>query len=378
MHVLSRAQQLTRNSDYNGQPTVTVTYDATPIPTPSDLPELVTGDFSLPLMTNRVSSTCFNDTTQSQSWSCNIVIFTEMVMNIQKNMHDPGGYTISVNCNESLTLANNVYSYGEQPFLIQNPMPMELVNDTFQPGRGPAWFRMMSFNKTVILPEPVLNASPASSTPTRVVRNFNNAFGKSPGDFKRKGVAQSGDKPWVCTWPETFLEIFIYPQQNSSWNKPFPTGTSATGWPSSSPTLTNNGYGDKGGGGGGSGHASNGDSLATITTDNTPTMTGPNMPIDTSGWVLPPPLYPRVIKIEERRINRSPMPSCRQVEIRGDDQPARPVKDENGNDVVIYIVENEPLPPGVPSGQSRRGYHNPLQYRDNSEMSDCGCMWFIT
>ncbi|OIW25293.1 hypothetical protein CONLIGDRAFT_656944 [Coniochaeta ligniaria NRRL 30616] len=349
---------------YGGAPTVTVTYDATPIPTPTDLPELVTGAFSLPLMTNRVSSTCFNDTTQSQAWNCNVLLFAGMIMNVHRN--DGGGYSISVTCNQSLTLANNVYSYGEQPFLIPSPMPMELVNDTFQPARGPAWFRMMPFNKTVILPEPVLSATPASSAPTQVVarNNFNNAFGTGPGDFKRKGIAQTGDKPWVCTWPETFLEIFIYPQQNSSWNKvpasgtsgSWPSATPAPGSPTSSPT-----YGGNGAGGGG------------------PTTTGPYMPIDTTGWELPPPPYPRVIKIEERRIDSSPMPSCRQVEITGDGEPAKPVKDANGNDVVIYIVENEPPPPGVPAtSQSTRISNSAIEYRDTSDISDCGCMWYIT
>lgn len=353
---------------------MTVTYDATPIPTPTDLPDLVTGSFNLPLMTNRVTNTCFNDTTQSQAWNCNIVIFTGQILSIQKDTRSPdgSGYTISVTCNQSLTLANNVYSYGEQPFVIQNPLPMELVNDTFQPARGPAWFRMMAFNKTIILPEPVLSATPGSSAvPANVARSFNNAFGS--GDFKRKGVAQSGDRPWICTWPETFLEIFIYPMQNSSWAKPFPTGTGGS-WPSATPTsgssTTNNGYGG--------GISNGGYNTATPTSGSGGTSTYPSMPSDTSGWDNPRPLYPRVVKIEERRIDRSPMPSCRQVEIRGDGQPARPVKDSNGNDVVIYIVENEPPPPGAGQGSSKRSYNSPLQYRDASEMSDCGCMWFIT
>lgn len=339
---------------------MTVTYDATPIPTPSDLPDLVTGAFSLPLMTGPVTNTCFNDTTQSQAWNCNVVMFSGMTMNIQRNMHDAARYSISVTCNQTLTVANNVYSYGEQPFLIPSPLPMELVNDTFQPGRGPAWFRMMPFNKTVILPEPVLTASPSSSTPAQVAgRGFNNAFGSDPGAFKRKGTAQQGDRPWICTWPETFLEIFIYPQQNSSWNKISPTGGTSSTWATPTPGST---------------------SSSSTTGDSTTTTTSAYMPLDTSGWALPPPLYPRVMKIEERRIDRSPMPSCRQVEVGADGQPARPVKDADGNDVVIYIVENEPAPPGAAREklQSRRRHNGVLEYRGSSEMSDCGCIWFIT
>lgn len=358
---------------------MTVTYDATPIPTPTDLPELVTGAFSLPLMTNRVSNTCFNDTTQAQAWNCNVLIFSSMVMNIQhNNINSAGGYSISIDANQTLTLSNNVYSYGEQPFLMTNPMPMELVNDTFQPARGPAWFRMMPFNKTVIVPESLLTASSVAATPTSqvVARNFNNAFGSNPGDFKRKGIAQPGDKPWLCSWPETFLEIFIYPQQNSSWNKVPPTGTpssslSTTPVPGPSPP-TNSGWG---GGSGGNGFPP----AASTTAVGAATTTGPFAPTDTAGWQPPPPLYPRVIKIEERRIDRAPMPTCRQVEITDDGRPARPVKDANGNDVVIYIVENEPPPPGSSAtGQSSRAHASGLEHRDSSEISDCGCMWFIT
>jgi hypothetical protein len=327
-------------------------------------------------MTNRVSNTCFNDTTQAQAWNCNVLIFTGMVMHIRKNnIDDAGGYSISIKANQTLTLSHNVYSYGEQPFLIPDPLPMVLVNDTFQPARGPAWFRMMPFNKTVIVPESLLTASPVGAAPTAQVmaRGFNNAFGNSPRDFKRKGIAQVGDKPWVCSWPDTFLEIFIYPQQNSSWNNVSPTGTST---PSSSTTPAP-GSPVPTGNGSGSGNIWSGYQPTTTSTDGpaTATATGPFAPLDTSGWESPPPLYPRVIKIEERRIDRSSMPTCRQVEIVGDGQPARPVKDSNGNDVVIYIDENEPP---EPQGQRNRLHGSMLGYRDASEISDCGCMWFIT
>ena len=324
-------------------------------------------------MTNRVSSTCFNDTTLSQAWTCNVLIFTGMTMNIQRNERDRGGYTIDIDCNETLTLANNVYSYGEQPFVIPHPKPMELVNDTFQPARGAAWFTMMPFNKTVIVPENLLTANPASSNPPLAARNFNNAFGS--GDFKRKGIAQVGDKPWVCTWPETFLEIFIYPNQNSSWNKVSPTGSSSSTTPTAtvppgSATSPNNNVPRNGA------YASNGyppSPSAHGDGSGGATPTGPESPVDTSSWPMPPPIYPKVMKIEERRIDRSPMPTCRQVEITGDpDRPARPVKDEDGNEVVIYIVENEPPPPGA------QLHNKVIEYRQVSEMSDCGCMWFIT
>lgn len=376
-----------------------MTYDATAIPTPTDLPELVTGAFSLPLLTSRVTNTCFNDTTLAQAWNCNVALVTQVLMTIQKDTRSPEDcdYTISITCNQSLSIANNVYAWGAQPALIPKPLRMELVNDSFQPGRGPAWFKMVPFNKTIVLPEPVLTVSPSMTTRSaaRLAREMH-AYGAGPSDFKRKGIAQAGDKVWVCTWPETFLEVFIYPMQNSSWAKPFGSGPSGP-WPTSTPgpsvTPTNGAGADStpassdgrldGRGEGHDGHwtSPTPNPAATTTTAGdspSPSPTDPYMPSGTGGWEMPPPLYPRVVKIEERRVDHSPMPSCRQVEIQGDGQPPKPVKDANGNDVVIWIVENEPPPTGAPRN-AVRGYHDPFYYRgETSDMSDCGCIWFTT
>lgn len=378
-------------------PSVTITYDATPIPTPSDLPPLVTGTFGMPLMSSRVSSVCFNDSQLSQAWNCNILMFAGLTMTIGENQVTPElvDYTISLTCNESFTLSSHVYSYGEQPPLIPSPLALELVNDTLEPGRGPAWFKMVPYNKTIILPEPVLEPpnGPAASTQPRSFTTF----GGGPGDLKRKGTAQSGDRPWICTWPETLLEIFIYPMQNSSWNRlpptgafpagPFPTEMASMGSSTipgaPAPTGENPYRGDGGDGGAGGGEGPFIPPASAQGDYSTPTTDIP--PLDTSHFDFPLPLppYPKVVKLEERRTAGSPTATCRQVEIVADDQPARPVKDANGNDVVIYIIENAPTPEtesskiAVDNGYRHNG--NPLLHRDSSsDLSDCGCMWFIT
>lgn len=409
--VLAKHRKTPSKDGTDSVPTVTMTYDATPIATPSDLPELATGTFSMPLMTNRVSSTCFNDSQQSQAWNCNIVLFSGMVMTIQKNTQTAfdNDYTVSITCNQSRTLANYVYNYGEQPPLIPNPVAMQLVNDTFQPTRGPAWFKMLPFNKTVILREgDLLPTSP----PARIARDFNSLTRSLGRDFKRKETAQAGDRPWLCTWPDTYLEIFIYPMQNSSWNKPVPSPTGAP-TPATSPSLLSPGTSTNvtppksvtvnyffGGpppytATGAWGPTNSFPQPSSIPVDQhstSTTATTTAMPaMDPGDFEMPPPPYPKVVKIEERRIERISTPVCRQVEIAVDGQPARPVKDANGNDVVIYITENEPSPspPGnqarslMLKGSSKRYYDNDnlLQYRDSTstpEMSDCGCMWFIT
>jgi hypothetical protein len=107
----------------------------------------------------------------------------------------------------------------------------------------------------------------------------------------------------------------------------------------------------------------------------TPSPSG-SWPPPGNGSYVPSPLYPRVVKVEERRVSQSLMPSCRQVEIQSDGQPPRLVKDEDGNDIVVYIVENESPSPET----SKRGLRDdPRWYRaESSDMSECGCIWFST
>jgi hypothetical protein len=294
---------------------------------------------------------------------------------------DTGGYTISITCNESLSISNNVYAWGSQPGLIPQSQRLELVNDTYNLGLGPAWFKMVPFNKTIVLPEQALTPM-ATATSISAAR-----LARSAGDLKRKAVAQPGDKVWVCAWPETFLEIFIYPMQNSTSAKAV-TGPGSSSWPSSTPgpsttsttdpgatpvmSTRTNGQGKKRylrerRGSGLSSPVSN-PVVTTVSSSG-----APSSPTDI--WAPSGSLYPRVVKIEERRVYRSPTPSCQQVEIQKDGQAPQPVKDGDGNDVVIYIVENESSPAGV----SRGVRDDPLWYRDtSSDMSKCGCIWLTT
>src|SRR5207244_2852919 len=102
-----------------------------------------------PLIPNKSPNSCFNDTTQAQAWSCQIWFGAGMTINITPiPPREPGSplYNIGINCNQSVTMGNNVFFYGEQPPVITTPQPMQLVNDTLDPNRGPAWFNMLSYN----------------------------------------------------------------------------------------------------------------------------------------------------------------------------------------------------------------------------------------
>ncbi|KAK0709723.1 hypothetical protein B0T26DRAFT_743085 [Lasiosphaeria miniovina] len=388
----------------NLMPTTTATPDATPIPTPSDLPPLPIGTFGMPLVPSRVSPFCLNDTSQSQSWGCYFVI-SGLYMTISRNSNAAGSdYSVS----------NNVYSYGEQPPLVENPVSLELVNDTVETGRGPAWFKMLPYNKTVVLPAGAL--SPSTSVSNQRIRRLASAYDPGIGDFRRKGVLGPGDTAWVCTWPNTYLELFIYAQQNSSWSGFKPPSSSPSSLPSSSTASSSSSSApsppssssappsstasDAAGhhiptgsfqyGGSPTGEPQyngyyNHISARSPTNPTTLTPTSPYGPIDTGeGFTPPPPPYPRVIKLEERRMPDAPAAQCTQVQVQERGEPAKPVRDSKGNIVSLAIAEKNPVsasstPTADVSKRSPREHlDSSIFQREGDAENQCSCVWFLT
>ncbi|KAI0602136.1 hypothetical protein F4775DRAFT_302211 [Biscogniauxia sp. FL1348] len=388
------------------QPAVTtITYDATPLSTvPASLPPLAEGTFAMPIMNTRAPNTCFKDTTQAQTWNCNMV-FSQLAMSIQKltGVPDVLSYAMSFQYNDTYTMAQKVYSYGMQPPDLTN-LQLKLVNDTFEPSRGPAWAFEVPYNKTVIIPQEFLSPSTSSATSSSSSTSEKSRRMLFGGDFKRKGIAQAGDKPWICYWDSTILETFIYAGQNSSFSRPGssfppppnPTPTSSTTnlaralLTSTAPTanvLARDDFRPSY-----SGREEFPETFVTTATvaSSTTTDTVSSSSATPDFFSMPPmppdsnPPYPRVVKLEERRIPdyaQTP-PWCRQYEILGEGIEAVPVKDDKGNYIEVQIYE-EDTDYGT-SGSSKRdiieGY---LASRDSSgslgnDMSDCGCMWWLT
>jgi len=399
---------LTDSREPSTSSTATSTFDAAPIPTPTDLPPLPTGNFSMPLMTSRVLSSCFVETTLAQAWQCHLVI-SGLRLSIAKTKQDSlGDYTAAITCNTSRTVQNNVYSYGEQPFLIEKPVPLELVNDTFDTGRGPAWFKMLPYNKTVIIPEGTLTP-PAGPPPPpagkrhRVRRAGPSKYPIGATDFKRKGIISEGAKPWLCTWPETFLEVFIYAQQNSSIASikphppppPTPAASPMPAMTSGPPSLTQTGWTDPNGvtkypanpgpTNWPDGHPEGKPNEPSRDGTPNPTSTAESSsssgvfgPIDTNDYFTPlPPAYPRVIKVEERHMHGHQKPTCTQVEIR-DGQPAKPVMGPDKKPIVIEIEEMVSPPPDTTGELGRRDSQFSERDGPSSPANQCGCVWFLT
>ncbi|AEO58864.1 hypothetical protein MYCTH_2111125 [Thermothelomyces thermophilus ATCC 42464] len=419
--------------------------DVTPIPTPTDLQPLATGTFGLPLLTNRVSNTCLKNPTLSMAWNCHIVL-SGMTLNVTKENKD---YRASLDCNHALTSKGNTYAYGEQPPLLEKPVKLKLVQDNFEAGRGPAWYKRVKYTKTVILPEGWLESD---QDPIALKRApYTATIGASMPDFKRKGIAQPGDKPWICTWPDTWLELFIYAQQNSSFanwppEPPPPSSTAgnssstpSTPPPSSSPSTSTDGpdsSSEKGSHRFQDGHKTDDadswdmsyhsleiharsegagpttpppDTASTTveatSTWNTATASDPFGPIDTGSdfpHIAQP--YPRVVKLEERRMwtKDAPRAQCTQVQIMGPGQEAQPLQRPDGKLVVMDIEEVGPFGGGSPEGEfpdkkMTDGVWERSDWEEDEDdweqavgdgeefgidglpdISPCGCMWFLT
>ncbi|KAI1387443.1 uncharacterized protein F4822DRAFT_406493 [Hypoxylon trugodes] len=372
-------------------------WDTQPLSTlPPDLPPLPEGNFSMFLgRNNRISNTCFSDPTLAQAWSCDLT-FSQLAMSIKKLTGQPNisDYSFGFLYNDSSSLKNNVYSYGVQPPDITD-MKLKLVSDVNEASRGPAWNFEVGYNKTVIVPEPFISAGSASPSSSQKRRRM--LFG---GDFKRK-QAQIGEQPWICHWDNTIMEAFIYAGQNNSYSHPMdpgqitnaPTASGSNGGGGPAPTPTP-GAADAGNGGefGGPSQGPHGDPQDFHTSASasdgaaTATSASPPAPSFDKGLPMPfspAPIYPRVVKVEERRnsASTSTKPWCRKVRIVGDNQEAVPVLDANQNPIEIYINENEGGDDDDSGESKRNDFDHYLGIRNSAkgtDMSECGCIWWLS
>ncbi|KAI9151921.1 hypothetical protein HJFPF1_09138 [Paramyrothecium foliicola] len=268
---------------------------------PPDLLPLVLGSFNLlPLDQGLDRQDCFNNVTEETAWSCDIP-FRTFTVDVSKipNASETESYQM---CLSPVDAPTPKYVYGTSPPSVPQPQKMILVNDTWEPGRGPAWWLKLNFNKTVLVAE--------DEFPTSQQTKRGDAYSNIPDDglggsiFKQKSkIAMDGDRPWICTWPETSLEIFIFPTQNISLST---TSTTAP-------------------------------DLASATASSAPIETPSSSPD------RPYKAYPRTIKFLERRHANEiePMPHCRQILITDNGYGDRPVLDDNGNPRVVDIIERD-------------------------------------
>lgn len=247
------------------------------------------------------------------------------------------------------------FLWGTQPPSVFHET-MTLVNDTFEPRRGPAWWLKVKYDKIVVVAEDSFtinnnnnnnnNNGGNGGNNTNNNKRWNNLGGPMV-DYeviraKAASIgAKNGDRPWICTWPGTTLEIFIYPVQNSSAS-PNPTSGSKTQSTSSTSSVPN--------------------------------------PYPTDGLHA----YPKTVKFLERRVSSdSPKAFCRQVQIIDNGHGMKNLTDPYGNPIQFEISENVDDDDDDDSSykakrQVRRGWSQPYVSRELYELTPCGCLWWAT
>jgi hypothetical protein len=343
--------------------TTTTTSDVIPLATPPPgLPPLVEGTFSLPpLIESQAPTTCFNDTSQAQAWTCNVPfeIYSMTLASLQ-DASPVADYVLQ------LFLSNNsspsdLYTWGTQPPIIEDPIQMRLVKDTAELELGPAWFGHFVYNKTVIIAEDRFPNVGSSNKR----RGF--VLDDPTSGFRRAGVigAQVGDRPWICEWPGTMLEIFIYPYQTNSLSR----NRGSTGGSSTTPSAAT------------SSAVSPPDNQAFSETVSV----APPVATSRPPRIAAPP-YPNIIKIEESRLSDddSRAAVCQQVEICEDGISSKPVYDANGQPIKVNIIENQRLvayrfeePSALPIDGTAAAVLPRQEDGKYTHLSECGCMWWF-
>ncbi|KAF9776009.1 hypothetical protein IL306_005854 [Fusarium sp. DS 682] len=304
---------------------------------------MATGRFALPNIdpSPQNSNACFNDSTQSSAWSCDIVIpIWSIQIDNDTSPQSNSSYNLTL---KAINDKETPFPWGAQPPSITQPAPMVLVNDTLEIARGPAWWLRTKYNKTVIVSEKKFGD--LSKRGWDDDYEDYNSFHR----FKNKPVnAKVGDKPWICTWPDTVIEFFIYPGENSSTYHPPPATTTVY----EDATTT----------------------YSTYSSSSTP---------EWNSWKQPLPIFPHVYKMVERRFlwGEESVATCTQYKIIGDGTQKEPVM-KDGKKVVMVIIEDENEDPEAlnitftkRSDTETKKALRQLLKRTNPSLTDCGCSW---
>jgi len=323
---------------------------------PEDLKPLPVGLFDLPsLDAAQAPRACFNDTTQAQAWTCEMPFrYYSMEIGMNPNASEVKNYNIQL---EAINGSNAVYVWGTQPPNIPEPVVLRLVNDSFEPGRGPAWWREVSYDKRVIISEGSFDAGHNDKRDWTYTGGSESGFNPTRFMSSKPGPAV-GENAWICTWPNVTMEIFIYPNQNASspyWISPSSPTAGAT------PTSTS--------------------AAAAATTSQ--------VPYD------PTPAYPKVVKFLERRLtvdDDSTAAICEKVKIVNGGKSSEPVLDDDGEPIAVVVTERRSTVEELLEQQERsrhpdidpdpeerkRAEITQVLRRESLELTDCGCLWWST
>lgn len=288
-------------------------FDASPIPVePSQLPTLPTGTFVLPFGAPQESSpNCLTNPLQISAWSCRMTLMP-LLLKVDLTVPEGNRPIMRWASIEQYTKPDGGVQYGVQPPTLRNNF-LQLVLDQDYRAYKAAWHFQRAYDKIVVLAEQDISVEALSQKRDADGHRFNRGNGAGPPkpSFRHRFQVQPGDFPWYCIWNQTFIEGYIYVQDNSTaasfTGAPlFPTDSQSGANPSLTPTPTTD------------------INIPASADAITSSATGPvrRDPQPTAGFYergdgdypryLP---YPRAVKIEERRLPDSPTPYCQKMQL---------------------------------------------------------------
>ncbi|KAH4939454.1 hypothetical protein HBH70_061070 [Parastagonospora nodorum] len=335
-------------------------FDATPIPTPSGLGSLPTGGFSLPLGIPQESNPgCLTQANQYSAWSCKLT-FAPLLITVNNTMTDEGPVQLA-SMRSGSQVPDGAILYGLQTPDLSS-QALQLVLDLDYKAYGPAYHFQSRYDKLVILRPEELNT-------------FSGVLKRQDPTLRQRFQVKPGDLPWYCYWNQTYIEGYIYAEDNSTAASfTFPTAA-----PSGSPSISYDLDGF----------------LATATTGATPSVVTvaasassasitptPNARRDVQSDAAAPPRmppYPRIVKIEERRLPNSPQPYCQQMLLLDDGKIAPATYGSNGFPKKILLQESDPSYDDYYAARVNEGSNSKRQdlQRRLDPSDSCHCQWMF-
>ena len=211
--------------------------------------------------------------------------------------------------------SNPSIRYGAQPPELSGLANLILMKDKDESSKGPAYLFTQQYNKTVIVHNSDLPGGLPNSKRSLIQRWF--STGDVEGRFEvskrytddsqwtSNSIAKPADKPWYCYWPNTILEGFIYITQDVEQSENGSAASSEAAMTTSPPSAPSGVYEKR------------------------------QAPANIQ-------LYPKVVKIEERRSPMNPIkPYCQQMQILNTNQPGPLTDPATGQLIQIQLEETE-------------------------------------
>ncbi|EKG19871.1 hypothetical protein MPH_02798 [Macrophomina phaseolina MS6] len=345
-------------------------FDASTIPIPTGLPALPLGTYALPIRSPDVSSNeCLTNSEQNDAWSCNVE-----GPPLEINLGSSGkanSYAMWLQPLENTTSIN----YGSQAPNIK-PQSLSLVTDLDNPSDGPAWHFQTLYDKIVVLRSEEFNSGNSkrhAHAQGLADGGIDQASWPPPGFQMPDGFrgprhqVVAGDTPWYCIWNSTFIEAFVYVKQNTS-------AASSAALTSSTPGTTSPASPEP------SSYATPSpttSSPSTVTVAPTTTTVLPTTVERRGSGSNDIQWYPRIVKIEERRMSTKEKPYCQKMQLLDNGQMV-PVTDSNGNTIVVQLSESDPDYENYKAGSSSSTSSKRSLYRREDPSNACHCQWSFT